>query len=209
MTKHSGLAASLICSLLVAGCNETIATLQPAPQVSGPAAPAAASLPPKPGVSPAGASVAFVSLSGAPEAATAAFSAGLNRALTARGVTVAPAGQAHYLIRGHLSAQPAEGGGVEVAYVWDIYGADRQRRHRLDDELADRQARGEPWQAASGQLLPALASRGAADLAAWLTYTPEANASASAPAVAPAVAPPLAPAGTGAAAAPMAYAPLR
>lgn len=187
MKFQPGLAASLFCALLLAGCNETVATLN----VAGPAeqAGAVARLAPKPGVSPAGASVAFVSISGAPEGASAAFAAELAKALAARGVSVTDAAQARFLIRAHLTAEPAEGGGSAYAFVWDIYGADRSRRHRVEEEGADPQARGEPWQAATGKLMPALVQRGAGELAAWLTWTPEAAAGATVPSVSAASAP--------------------
>ena len=167
--------------------------------VAGPAEQggATARLAPKPGVSPAAASVAFVSISGAPEAASAAFAAELAKALAARGVTVREAAQAQFLIRAHLSAEPAEGGGAGYGFVWDVYGADRSRRHRIEEQGADPQARGEPWQAATGKLMPALVQLGAGELAAWLTWTPEAAAGA-----------PEAPA-TASSAAPLAYAPAR
>jgi hypothetical protein len=121
---------------------------QPSPILSaaGGSAPAASAsgqsesaprLAPRPGVSPAGASVAFISFDGPPPAVTSRFHAAMGRALGAADVTTAPSTSAHYLVQGHLSAWPAEKG-VALSWVWDVFDARRARVHCRHPAMAAR-----------------------------------------------------------------------
>lgn len=198
---------------VLGGCNETLAPFQANAPASAANTRESFAITPRPGVSPAGAPVAFISLSGAPEAISGAYASALAQALAQNSVATQEAASAPYLLRAHLSGQPAEGGGVVIAFVWDIYGADRQRRHRLSDEMTIKQATGDPWSAANEQVLAALAARGARELAAYLTHTPEAIAAAANPAAVATAGAPTAPATAptvqAAASTPLAFGPAR
>lgn len=197
-----GLTLAIGLSAALGGCNESLAPLQASAPTGAVSSREILAVAPRPGVSPAGAPVAFLSLSGAPDAVSANFANALARALAQNGVTTQDAGGAAYLVQAHLSGQPAEGGGISIAFAFDVYGADRQRRHRLFDEVIVKSAAGDPWSVANEQVLAGLAARGARELAAWLTHTPEAIAAAPAN-------PATASAPQASASAPLAFSPLR
>ena len=58
----------------------------------------------------AGATVAIVSVDGAPADLSARFSQSLDEAAAARRIAVAAPAKARYLVRGYLTAAPIEGG---------------------------------------------------------------------------------------------------
>ena len=130
------------------------------------------------------ASVAIVSVEGAPSAAAESFSQAFAREARARDIAVVDATQARYLARGYLSAALTEDG-ASIAYVWDVFTADKRRAQRLSDAVEVEGAGPDPWTLAGEAALNSVAARSADDLAAFLSNTPEAAAVASAPAVAP------------------------
>ena len=96
------------------------------------------------GVSLAGASVAFVSVEGAPAAMSASFSQIMTREAKARDIVVAEPRKARYLVRGYLSAYvTADGAAVE--YVWDVFDQDKQRMQRVNDVLEVKGEGDDPW----------------------------------------------------------------
>jgi hypothetical protein len=152
----------------VAGCQPTTV-----------AAPEATALAPAPlvkreGVSLADATVALVSLDGAPDAAAEDFRQALTRALAAREIAGAEPKAARYLLRVYLSAAPAEGG-ANLDYVVDVFDAHRARVGRLGDGVGLKGS-GDAWSLASTQALEAAAGSCADDLAAFLSNRPEAKA---------------------------------
>ena len=70
-------------------------------------------------------------------------------------------------------------GATRLAYVWDLYDRRGRRVRRLTDE-AGVQASADPWEAVDDKSLSLFADRGAEELAAFLTNTPEAIAAAGA-----------------------------
>ena len=141
-------------------------------------APEATALAPAPlikreGVSLADATVALVSLDGAPEAASDDFREALSRALAAREVASADAKAARYRLRVYLSASPAEGG-ASLDYVVDVFDATRTRVARIGDGVALKGS-GDAWSLASTQALDAAAASCADELAAFLSNRPEAG----------------------------------
>ncbi len=72
------------------------------------------------GVSLEDATVALVSLDGAPQAQAKDFRDALARQFSAHGVVAAEAGKARYLLRVYLAASPEEGG-ASLDYVVDVY----------------------------------------------------------------------------------------
>ena len=169
------LAAGL--ALAVSGCVETMPQLQAnAPEQAGGTRIAA-----RPGVSPSGATVAFVDLGGAPVQIGQRFAVTMSQALGARKIASDEPGKANYLVRGHMSAYAIEGG-TAVAYVWDIYDSRRRRLQRVEDEVMVKGSGADPWAAVDEKTLASIAGRSADELAAFLTNTPEALAGGASPA---------------------------
>lgn len=141
--------------------------------------------------SPKAATVALVSLEGAPAAVEAQFRDVLTGQAASREIAMTDVTSARYLVRGYLSAYSGESGGVQVAYTYDLFDAvSKRREQRLSDTIEVPGAGGDPWSAVSGAVLASLAGRSADDLAIGLAGTPEAQAAAgkvasSGPALAP------------------------
>jgi len=119
------------------------------------------------------ASVAIVSVEGAPPAIAADFVRRLEGAARTRELAVVNAGKARYLVRGYLSASPTEDG-AEIEYVWDVFAADKRRVQRLSDAVEVMGAGDDPWALAGEAVLTSVAAKSADDLAAFLSNTPEA-----------------------------------
>ena len=179
-------AALLGGALGVGGCVETGSDLKAS---RGPAL-AHSSLARRADVSPAGASVALTSLEGPPQAVGARFAQAFVAEAGGRDIQLTEAKDARYLIRGYLTAYPAEGG-TALAYVWDIYDAGKQRAQRLTDGLIVKGVSADPWALVDDKALASIAAKSADDLAAFLTNTPEAIAASKTarPAVASAAVP--------------------
>jgi hypothetical protein len=161
-------------ALALSGCQQsgvapeaTATALAPAPLVA------------REGVSLADATVALVTLEGAPQVASEDFRHALTQRLAAREIATAPPGKARYLLRVYLAASPAEDGAT-LDYVADVFDADRVRVGRLDDGLALK-GKGDAWSLASTQALEQAAARCADDLAAFLSNRPEARPAGGAP----------------------------
>jgi len=127
------------------------------------------------GVSLEQASVAIVSVDGAPAAVAASFSQMLARAARTRDIVVVDEAKARYLVRGYLSADLTEDGAA-IEYVWDVFTPDKQRAQRLNDVIAVKGAGDDPWAIAGEAALRGVAAKSADDLAAFLSNTPEAAA---------------------------------
>lgn len=178
----------LAAPLALCGCLEVAADLAPSAEAHHQIAR-------REGVSLAQASVAIVSIEGAPGAIAASFSQTIVREARTRDIVVVEPAKARYLVRGYLSASlTADGASIE--YVWDVFTADKQRAQRLNDVIVVKGSGDDPWALAGEAALKSVAAKSADDLAAFLSNTPEAVAVAS---VAP----------EQAAAAPLSYAPLQ
>lgn len=167
---------SLLCvgALALGGCVDTAADLG-APKSAALAQPAP--LTARPGVSPHGASVALASLEGAPDAVASRFRQIFARAAESRDIATTAGPDADYRVRGYLSAYLGAGT-TRLAYVWDIFDRDGRRARRLTDEVAVKSGDA-PWESLDDTALTDVAARGADDLAAFLSNTPEAIAAAS------------------------------
>ena len=167
----------------LSGCGETLPGLVvAAPEAAGQKAgadlaAAAPRLTAQPGVSPSGATIAFISLDGLPTAAAGRVHSALSRALGASDVATAPSASANYLVQGHLSAWRTDKG-VAISWVWDVYNSGRQRLHRLEDQIEAAAAGSDPWSSLDGVALDRFAADSARELAAFLSNTPEAAAAA-------------------------------
>jgi hypothetical protein len=121
----------------------------------------------------AGATMAIMSVDGAPAELTAEFSQTLDRAAAQRQVATAPPTSARYLVRGYLSASLVQDG-AEVDFVWDVFTPDKQRAQRLSDAIVVRGSGDDPWAMVNQAALDSIAAKCADDLSAYLSNTPEA-----------------------------------
>jgi hypothetical protein len=126
------------------------------------------------GVSLAPATVAIVSVEGAPEAVAASFSQELAREAKAREIAVVEPRKARYLVRVYLSAT-VTADGATLEYVLDVFGPDKQRAQRLDDVISVKGAGDDAWAIAGEAALTSVAATSADDLAAFLSTTPDAK----------------------------------
>lgn len=133
----------------------------------------------RPGVSPRGASVVFTSMEGAPDDIASRFGQVFSRTTESRDITLAAKeAEAAYRVRGYLTAYASEGT-TRLAYVWDVFERNGRRAQRLTDEIVLKGG-GDPWANLDDKTLTEVAARGADDLAAFLSNTPEAIAAAKA-----------------------------
>ncbi len=128
--------------------------------------------------SPRAATVALVSLEGAPESVAAQFRQVLTAEAANREITITDPASARYLVRGYLSAYASDGGGVTASYTYDVFDAGAKRRQARVADTLDVPAQGEdPWGAVNRTAIASLAGHSADDLAVALAGTPEAQAS--------------------------------
>ncbi len=126
--------------------------------------------------SPRAATVALVSLEGAPAAVDARFRQALTGEAVNREISITDVASARYLVRAYFSAYPSEGG-VTVASVFDLFDAGRKVRiQRVDDAVQVPATAADPWGSVGEDVVASLASRSADDLAVALAGTPEAQA---------------------------------
>lgn len=121
----------------------------------------------------AGATVAIVSVEGAPADLSARLSQSLADAAAERRIAAAPPAKARYLVRGYLTASLVEDG-ASVDFVWDVFTPDKKRVQRLSDTIAVKGSGDDPWAMISDAALDSVAAKCADDLAAYLSNTPEA-----------------------------------
>lgn len=162
-----------LASAWLGGCVEQAAEVAPTGEAARPP------LERRADVSLAAATASIVSVSGAPDAIDANFIDVLRDAAHARDITLTDTKAARYLVRGYLSAAAIHDG-VEVEYVWDVFGPDKRRAFRLNDVLDVKGTGDDPWSMVSDAALKSVAERSADDLAAFLSQTPEAKPAAQA-----------------------------
>lgn len=155
----------------LAGCVETTAEMTPSADSEH------LHIARRPDVSLAGATVAFVSVDGAPADVSATFMKDLAREAASQAIVVADAKKARYFVRGYLSAYETTDGAA-VEYVWDVFTKDKARAQRLSDYLVVKGQGSDAWAIAGEAALSSVAAKSADDLAAFLSNTPEAIAAA-------------------------------
>ncbi len=163
----------LAAPLGLGGCVENTAD-------TSPAADAHHQLARRDGVSIAKASVAFVSLDGAPASVAAQFKKTFETDARQHDIVLVERSKARYLVRGYLSADLTTDG-ASIEYVWDVFTADKERAQRLNDVVAAPGTGDDPWAMAGDAVISNVAAKSADDLAAYLSYTPEAVEVAAAP----------------------------
>jgi hypothetical protein len=146
------LGAAAVLTLGLAGCNE-----------SGPLARSGAR------VSAPGASVALISLEGAPNAVSVQLASALSTEAQSRQIAVVPdAANARYKLRGYVSAYTSEGS-TAVNWVWDVFDSTQKRAQRLSGSQTVRATAQDPWAAVDEAALSALASRSMDGVAVFLS----------------------------------------
>lgn len=126
----------------------------------------------------AGATMAIVSIAGAPPELASRFDHSFDEAAVQRQIAVAPPTSARYLVRGYLSAALARDGAT-VDFVWDVFTPDKHRAQRLSDTIVVRGSGDDPWAMVGEAALDSIAAKCADDLAGYLSNTPEAAPAAA------------------------------
>jgi hypothetical protein len=169
-TLATGLFA-LMAALSTAGCVETAGDITPGVEGNQQFVRRA-------DASMAGATIAIVSVEGAPAELAARFDQSLRQAAAERQIAFAPPTSARYLVRGYLNAAQAQDG-ASVDFVWDVFTPDKQRAQRLSDMMLVRGSGDDPWAMVADAALDSIAAKCADDLAAYLSNTPEAAPAAA------------------------------
>jgi len=165
-TAFATAAAALAAALALGGCVETAGDLAASPESSWQFARRA-------DASMAGATLAIMSVEGAPEALAQGFDQSLNAAAAAQQIAIAPPTSAKYLARGYLNATRVAQG-ARVDFVWDVFTPDKQRAQRLSDAIVVAGSGDDPWAIVTPAALDSIAAKSAVDLAGYLSNTPEA-----------------------------------
>lgn len=120
-------------------------------------------------LSPAGQSIAFDSIEGPPSDLRTELAGELAAAAAERRVDVAAeARTARYRIKGYLTTETNEDGATSLAFVWDLFDADRRRAKRVAGSSPIRAAAAEPWQGLDREALRKLAQRSMDEIAVFL-----------------------------------------
>ena len=158
----------IVAPLALGGCVDNAADLTPSPEASHQFAR-------REGVSIAKASVAIISVQGAPASVAAQFRSTLEAEARSRDIVIVEPAKARYLVRGYISADLTSDG-ASIEYVWDVFTKDKERAQRLNDVIAVQGTGDDPWAMAGDAALSSVAGKSADDLAAYLSNTPEAVA---------------------------------
>jgi len=121
-------------------------------------------------VSAPGVPIAVESIEGAPSPVQSALQGELASAADARQMTLVGAGaQARYRVRGYLSTTPTEDGGAALAFVWDVFDAEKRRAQRVTGAKPIRAAAGQtPWDGLDKEALRRLADESMNGIAGFL-----------------------------------------
>ena len=116
---------------------------------------------------PRGATVAFESIDGPPQAQFHTLVQDLNNEAQAHRVAVTSREQpSAYRVRGYLAAT-VDQGKTTISWVWDVFDRDQRRALRISGSETAKAAEG--WQAADGAMLQRIAQNSMTQLAAFLT----------------------------------------
>jgi len=146
--RRAFVASALLAAIALCGCVESTSDI--APGADG------AQFVRREDASMAGATMAIVSIEGAPAELSDRFRQSLDRAAAERQIAVAPLGSARYLVRGYLSAAPAENG-ARVDFVFDVFTPDKRRVQRLADAVLVSGAGDDAWSMVSEAAVDSIA----------------------------------------------------
>jgi hypothetical protein len=125
-------------------------------------------------VSAPGVPIAVESIAGAPDGVTSRFSTALATEASARQVElVGGESNARYRVRGYLSAEPTEDGSTSLAFVWDVFDAQKKRAQRVQGaSIASARAGQNPWDGVDQTTVSKAASESMDAIAGFLTTSP-------------------------------------
>ena len=116
-----------------------------------------------------GQTIAFDSIEGPPSELRTALAGELAAAAAERRVDVtAEARTARYRVKGYLTTETTEDGATSLAFVWDLFDADRRRAKRVAGSSPIRAAAAEPWQGLDRDALRKLAQQSMDEIAVFL-----------------------------------------
>ncbi len=116
---------------------------------------------------PRGATVAFESIDGPPQAQFRSLVQDLNTEAQTRHLAVIARDETSaYRVRGYLAAT-VDRGKTTISWVWDVFDRDQRRALRISGSEAAKAGRG--WQAFDGAMMQRIAKSSMAELAAFLT----------------------------------------
>ncbi|KAA2236678.1 hypothetical protein [Salinarimonas soli] len=121
-------------------------------------------------VSAPGVPIAVESIEGAPQGVQSALQGELASAAQERRMTLVGAGaDARYRVRGYLSAETTEDGSTAVAFVWDVFDAEKRRAKRVAGAKPIRAASAaSPWEGLDRDALRRLAADSMNEIAGFL-----------------------------------------
>lgn len=122
-------------------------------------------------VSAPGVPIAVESIAGAPDTVTTNFSSALASEASARQVElVGGSDKARYRVRGYLSAQPTDDGSTALAFVWDVFDAQKKRAQRVQGaSVARAKAGSDPWAGVDQTVVAKAASESMDAIAGFLS----------------------------------------
>ncbi|WP_029076365.1 hypothetical protein [Kaistia adipata] len=163
--RYLACAAILAATLVLAACNNTLSTSQPAAP-----APTDTTQPTLPAVPFATAKFSFAPVTGAPAHILSNLSNQLAKEAVAQNVALVPSGdtQANYVIKGYLSAV-GDSSGTILVYVWDVFDASGRRVHRISGQETSANGSQDPWLGIDNSSISNVARRTVSALVAWGT----------------------------------------
>jgi hypothetical protein len=118
---------------------------------------------------PRGATVAFESIDGPPQAQFRTLVQDLNSEAQARQLAVIGREQpSAYRVRGYLAAT-VDRGKTTISWVWDVFDREQRRALRITGSETAKAAQGRGWQAADSAMMQRIAESSMAELATFLT----------------------------------------
>lgn len=113
-------------------------------------------------------SIRFLPIIGAPVQAVTPLSRQLGAEARAKGLTIRASNDnsAENILKGYFSAF-ADGGKVNIVYVWDILDANGVRLHRLQGQESVAAKGSDPWAAATDRVMQDIAAKTLGEYASW------------------------------------------
>lgn len=140
-------------------------------QAAPPAASEVASLPPAAAASTG--TIRFLPIIGAPVQAVTPLSRQLGAAARAGGLTIRSTSDegAEHVLKGYLSAY-ADGGRINVVYVWDVLDGDGVRLHRIQGQESAPGGGADPWAAVPAATMETIGAKTISAYREWRAAHP-------------------------------------
>jgi hypothetical protein len=78
-------------------------------------------------------------------------------------------GTPRYRVKGYLTTEPAADGGTQLAFVWDVFNADKRLAKRVTGSSPMPSATPDPWAGLDRPALRRLAAKSMEEIAAFLS----------------------------------------